>query len=66
MVALVWLEDVPENEFDSLVLTERYISIDHKIKRLTLVRLDCMDEPNQFAHIFARLIKHAIWNHEVV
>lgn len=66
MVALVWPEDVPENEFDSLVAIDRYIGVDREIKGLTLVRLDCMDEPDQFANIFVGLTKQAIWNHEVV
>ncbi|KAI5335746.1 hypothetical protein L3X38_025880 [Prunus dulcis] len=66
MVALVWPGDVPEDEFDSLVVTDRYIGVDDENEGLTLVRSDCMDKPDEFADIFAALLKQASWNRVVL
>ncbi|PQQ02461.1 hypothetical protein Pyn_37493 [Prunus yedoensis var. nudiflora] len=65
MAALVWPGDVPEDEFDSLVVTDRYIGVDEENEGVMLVRSDCMEEPDEFADVFGALIKQAMWNRVV-
>ncbi|KAL6284816.1 hypothetical protein ACE6H2_015745 [Prunus campanulata] len=65
MAALVWPGDVPEDEFDSLVVTDRYIGVDDENEGVMLVRSDCMEEPDEFADVFGALIKQAMWNRVV-